>query len=82
MRLESTFGGVYPIIPSAASLAKSAAVMAVTYLAIEAFNQLTVEAGPISYAACVAACVPTALAGPAAAICIAACAPLALPFCP
>jgi hypothetical protein len=83
MPLEFIQGTFSPTLPSAPALAKSASVMALTYLAVEVISNVAkADAGPISYAACVAACIPSALAGPAAAACILACAPLAGPWCP
>lgn len=83
MRLESVSGVVLPALPSFYTLAKSAAVMTVAALAIEAFQRLTVEAGPVSYAACLATCVPATLAGgPATAACVAVCLPALVPWLP
>jgi hypothetical protein len=84
MRLEFIQGTFSPRLPSVPALAKSATVMALTYLAVEVISNVAkVDAGPISYAACIAACVPTALAGPGAvAACALACAPMAGPWCP
>jgi hypothetical protein len=83
MRLEFVSGRLCPTLPSAPALAKSAAVMALTYLAVEVISNVAkAESGPISYAACVAACIPAVLAGPAHVACVLACAPLAGPWCP
>lgn len=69
------------MLPNARTVCKAVGTMAVATLAIEALSDMTVSAGPVTYALCVAAC---DLIGTPAALpmCVAACMPTLGPWCP
>ena len=68
-------------LPSKQACAKAAAALVVSTVAIEALSNIPgAEAGPVTYAACIAAC--GVATGPACASCLAACLPLLGPWCP
>lgn len=79
--ISSTCGMVYDNLPSQKTVVKSALAVATSAIAVEALASLTMaSAGPVTYAACVAAC--SFAAPPAMAACLAACAISLGPWCP
>lgn len=79
--LNSTMNAIYNSLPSQKTVVRSALMMATSAVALEALNSITgADAGPITYAFCVAAC--TASAPPALPACLAACAISLGPWCP
>lgn len=75
MKIDSAVNAIYQHLPTKEVVAKSAATMFVTAVAVEALSSLGgAEAGPIAYNACIAAC--AGLFPPAVPICVQACLPL------
>lgn len=65
----------YNNMPTAKTLVNSTLAMTTSAIAVECFSRIVgADAGPITYAACVAGC--GALVGPAVPACVFACAPL------
>lgn len=79
--INTAYETVYNNMPSANKLVKSALTVATSAVALEALSHLAgAEAGPITYALCVAAC--STAAPPAMPACFAACAISLAPWCP
>lgn len=73
MKVTEALQTAYEYVPPADKVVKSALTLATTAVALEAIASLAgAEAGPITYALCIAAC--TASAPPALPACLAACA--------
>jgi len=75
MRIQECFDAAYAQMPESKTIVKSVLTMAVASVALNAIASLeTASAGPIAYAACVAAC--AGMFPPAALACVAACQPI------
>lgn len=81
MRIQEVAQTAYSYVPPAEKMVKSALVMATSAVALEALASLTgADAGPITYALCIAACAGSA--PPALPFCLAACGISLGPWCP
>ena len=81
MRIEGTLQSIYERSPKASTFVKSAITMTVATVALESLCSINgAEAGPVTYALCIAACAFSA--PPILPFCLAACAPSLGPWCP
>lgn len=81
MRINDALKCVYQNLPEAHKVAKCAITMTTSLVAIEIFSSIPGAAGgPITYAACIAAC--AFAAPPVVPFCLAACSPSLGPWCP
>lgn len=81
MIVENALKSVYQHFPTSSKILKCTLTMATAAIALEALSAMpSAAAGPLTYAACVAACAFSA--PPVLPICLAACAPSLGPWCP